>query len=106
MGENDDSRMTTFSGERKNWRKYKSKMEAFLTRKRCKKALYEDMSKSYKPTVTADASGKKTVSKSKIQEEDREEMNDRAVGYLFESLEGDSFTKVSLKLWKFGKDGI
>ena len=64
------------------------------------------MSKPYKSTVTTDASGKNTVSKSKIKEEDREEMNDKAVGYLFESLEGDSFTKVSLKLWKFGKDGI
>jgi len=40
---------------------------------------------------------KKTVSRSKINEEDREEMNDKAVGYLFESLEGDTFTKVSLK---------
>jgi len=83
MGENDDSRMTTFSGERKGWRKCKIKMEAFLTRRRCKKALYEDMSKPYKPTVTTDESGKKTVSKSKIKEVDREEMNDKAVGYLF-----------------------
>ena len=95
MGENNDSRMTTFSGERKDWRKYKIKTEAFLARKRCKKALYEDMSKPYKPTVTTDASGKKTVSKSQIKEDDREEMNDKAVGYLFESLEGDAFTEVS-----------
>jgi len=75
-------------------------MEAFLARKRCKKALYEDMSKPYKSTVTTDASGKKTVSKSKIKEDDREEMNDKAVGYLFESLEGDAFTEVSLKSTK------
>jgi len=72
-------------------------MEAFLTRKRCKKALYEDMSKPSKPTVTIDASGKRIVSKSKIKEEDREEMNDKAVGYLFGSLEGVAFTKFSLK---------
>jgi len=97
MGEKDESRMTTFNGERKNWRKHKIKMEAFLTRKRCKKALSEEMSKPYKSTVTTDASGKKTVSRSKIKEEDREGMNDKAVGYLFESLEGDAFTKVSLK---------
>jgi len=61
MGEKDESRMTTFNGERKDWRKYKIEMEAFLTRKRCKMALYEDISKPCKPTVTTDASGKKTV---------------------------------------------